>query len=155
VLSGSRDAKGRGTWWAFEGATSVDCLLETNDFVLAIEGKRDEQLSTRTEWVKLRNQLARNLEIAENLSRGRRYGALLIVERNEDLKQSEPASLAKSLKRDVPHYTDAERDFLMRHFIGSVTWADVCQATGLDFARLPEMSQDFYVSYASRTAKGN
>ena len=105
-------------------------------------------LSARTEWLELRNQLARNLEIAENLSSGRRYGALLIVEGKDDFK---PAG-SRFLADDLPHYTEAQRDFLVRHFIGSVTWADVCGATGLDFARLPETSADFYISFASRVA---
>src|SRR5216683_655041 len=149
VLSGSRDAKGRGTWWAFEGPTSVDCFLETEDFVLAVEGKRTEQLSARTEWVKSRNQLARNLEIAENLARGRRYGALLIVEGKDDFKPIDHSFLAD----DLPHYSDAEREFLARHFIGSATWADVCGATGLDFAGLPKTSADFCISFASRVVE--
>lgn len=152
VLSGSRGAEGRGTWWAFEGPTSVDCFLETRDFVLAVEGKRTEQLSARTEWVKLRNQLARNLEIAENLSRGRRYGALLIVEAVEGTNDFKPTDHS-FLADDLPHYSDAERDFLARHFIGSVTWADVCGATGLDFAKLPDTSADFYISFASRVVE--
>jgi len=44
------------------------------------------------------SQLARNLEIAENLARGRRYAAVLIIENKDDFKPIDPASLTKSLK---------------------------------------------------------
>ena len=32
--------KSRRKWWSFEGFTSVDCWLETNNYILLIEGKR-------------------------------------------------------------------------------------------------------------------
>lgn len=51
-------------WWAFEGFTEVDCLIETEKLVLFIEGKRTETLSCATDWFPKRNQLARNLECA-------------------------------------------------------------------------------------------
>jgi hypothetical protein len=57
--TGSRDK-----WWAFEGFTSVDCELRTEQMTLLIEGKRTERLSRSTHWFPQRNQLARNLEVA-------------------------------------------------------------------------------------------
>ena len=56
ALVGSQNSRGNGTWWAFEGSTSVDCFLGTSDLVLAIEGKRTEPLSKRTDWVKVRER---------------------------------------------------------------------------------------------------
>jgi hypothetical protein len=150
ALVGSRDAKGKGTWWTFEGPTSVDCFLETADFVLAIEGKRTEPLSKGTEWVKLRNQLARNLEVAQGMASGRRYGVLLIVENAKDFTVSDHCALSDRLKPDLPHYDDAERDFLARHFLGAVTWQGVCEATQIPFEELPGKSADFYDNYSTR-----
>jgi hypothetical protein len=150
ALVGSRDARGKGAWWAFEGPTSVDCFLETLDFVLTIEGKRTEPLSEGTEWVKLRNQLARNLEVAQGMASGRRYGVLLIVENEKDFVVADHRALSDRLKPDLPHYDDAERDFLARHFLGRVTWQGVCEATRVAFEKLPGKSADFYDKYSTR-----
>ena len=45
-------------WWRFERATEVDCVLATDRLVLCVEGKRNERLSRRTEWLAHRHQLA-------------------------------------------------------------------------------------------------
>ena len=50
-------------WWAFEGFTSVDCLLETDKIVIGIEGKRTETGQSKSvSWYKNRDQLIRNIE---------------------------------------------------------------------------------------------
>src|ERR1700722_7756268 len=41
-LARAGSAGSSGKWWAFEGFTRVDCLLETEQFILLIEGKRVE-----------------------------------------------------------------------------------------------------------------
>lgn len=118
-------------WWAFEGFTEVDCCLETEKLVLLIEGKRTESLSESTAWFQGRNQLHRNLEAARDMSHGREYGVLVISE--EDVPEAafgDPAS-------GLPHLSIADRSELMSHFVGCVTWSDVCAATGVDFRSLP------------------
>jgi len=45
LLSQKRARGSRGEWWAFEGFTSIDCCLETENSLLVIEGKRTESLS--------------------------------------------------------------------------------------------------------------
>ena len=57
-----------GKWWTFEGFTSVDCLLETRSLLLLIEGKRTEAVSKSTDWFPGRNQVIRNLEVAQALA---------------------------------------------------------------------------------------
>jgi hypothetical protein len=47
----------RRAWWAFEGWTSVDCWLETDQLVVFIEGKRTEPISAATSWFPVRNQV--------------------------------------------------------------------------------------------------
>jgi hypothetical protein len=60
----AQGAKGsRRKWWAFEGFTSVDCVLETDRLLVFIEGKRTEKISAATDWYP-RNQIVRNLEVA-------------------------------------------------------------------------------------------
>jgi hypothetical protein len=137
-----------------EGPTSVDCFIETKDFVLVIEGKRTEELSGSTEWVNPRNQLARNLEVAQNLSCGRRYGVLLIVGHGRDFTMADHKAFVEYLSPSLPHYDDEERDFLGRHFLGAITWQDTCAATGLNLHSLPDTSAEFYRKYASRLAAG-
>ena len=118
-------------WWAFEGFTEVDCCLQTDKIVLLIEGKRTESLSESTAWYSGRNQLHRNLEAARDLAAGREFGVLVISE--EELSQRALGNPEAGL----PHLTAAERAELMSHYLGSVTWSQVCEATGIDFRSLP------------------
>jgi hypothetical protein len=122
-----RGAKGSlREWWAFEGFTSIDCCLETADFLLVIEGKRTESLSSSTTYFKKRNQLARNLEIAQSLANDRDFALLLIAERplsNEDAK--------KLIKNGLPHLSAHEEASLAQHYLGCVTWSDVCDRNDL------------------------
>lgn len=118
-------------WWAFEGATEVDCFLETDTFVLVIEGKRTESLSESTAWYRGRNQLHRNLEAARDLAAGREFGVLVISEDPLDAKAlGDP-------EKGLPHLPSAERAELMTHYLGCVTWRQVCSATGIPFESLP------------------
>ena len=149
ALLGSRDSARR--WWVFEGPTSIDCFIETQDFVIAIEGKRTEGgPSPSTSWFKQRDQIARNLEVVQSLACGRRYGALLVVENESELSTADHGSLAKYIAPSLPHYDTNESDFLASHFLGSITWRQLCTATRLNFDSLPERSGDFYRAYASR-----
>jgi hypothetical protein len=118
-------------WWAFEGFTEVDCCLETDKLVLLIEGKRTESLSESTEWYSGRNQLHRNLEAARELARGREFGVFLIGEAEI------PPSALGNPEEGLPHLTSEERADLMTHYLGSHTWRQVCNVTGIGFNALP------------------
>jgi hypothetical protein len=76
-------SKSQRRWWAFEGFTSVDCLLETETLLLLIEGKRTEPVSNSTNWFPARNQIIRNLEVAQTLAAGRQFAVLLCSEELE------------------------------------------------------------------------
>ena len=118
-------------WWAFEGFTEVDCCLETDKIVLLIEGKRTESLSESTAWYSGRNQLHRNLEAARDLAAGREFGVFVIGE------EKIPAAALGSPEAGLPHLTGAESTELMSHYLGGLTWSQVCEVTGIDYASLP------------------
>jgi len=118
-------------WWAFEGFTSVDCLLESDNAVLLIEGKRNDVVSEATDWYAGRNQVIRNLEVAEIRAAGRPFGVLVISESGED--PISPATFTTGL----PHLPEGERTRLREHYLGCVSWHAVCRAVGIEYERLP------------------
>ena len=122
-------------WWAFEGETSVDCFLETPSMVLMIEGKRTEPISSSTDWFDKRNQIARNLEVAQALARGRRYAVLLAAEEETTLSLSDLAA-------GLPHLSSSEQAFLAEHYLGCVTWGELCEHANLqiDFRELSNVT---------------
>ena len=123
--------KSKRRWWAFEGFTEVDCCLETDKVVLLIEGKRTEGLSPSTAWYSGRNQLHRNLEAARDLAAGREFGVFVIGE--EEI----PEAALGSSEAGLPHLSSTERAELMSHFLGTLTWSQVCDITGIDYTSLP------------------
>ena len=126
-------AKSEKLWWAFEGCTSVDYYLETEKLKLYIEGKRTEMLSAATDWYPARNQLLRNLECARADAKGKPFACLLIVEKPmPDLTQ-------KQIEEGLPHMSLADRESLLKHFLGSATWREVCEATGVAYDSLPDV----------------
>jgi len=111
-------------WWAFEGFSSADCFLETDDMVLLIEGKRNDNLAPATRWYPKCNQLARNLEVAECHANGKQFGVLLINEDVFEVSQRE-------IEKGWPYLDLKHRDDLWTHYLGSLTWPVVCSAAGL------------------------
>lgn len=113
-----RGASGsRRKWWAFEGFTSVDCLLETESLVLLIEGKRTEKLSAATDWFPQRNQLARNVEVAASYAAGKKDYAVLVC------AESQISVGASMWSESLPHLSAEEIADLSRHYLGCLTWA--------------------------------
>jgi hypothetical protein len=133
-LSGVRGSMGQ--WWAFEGETVVDCFLETERMVVVFEGKRLEQLSNRTRWMAIRNQLWRSLDAAANVAAatGKRYAVMLLAE------ACEPVGF---FEESMPHL-DLENDtsFLRGHYLGCVTWLQACRSTGINYNDLPKTIED-------------
>ena len=128
LVKGVNDS--RHQWWALEGPTVVDCFFENDDLLLIIEGKRTEPISPGTDWYAARHQIARNLEAAQSVARGRKYGVVLIAEQKLEVTEGQ-------IIIGLPHMAPTEAKFLAGHFIGCVTWIDLCTA-----ARLPiDLSQ--------------
>jgi hypothetical protein len=122
----------RRKWWAFEGFTSVDCVLETDQLLVFIEGKRTERISTATEWYPKRNQIVRNLEVAScaAASAAKAFGVILCTE--------EPVALLEHDFADgLPHLPQPERDELRQHYLGCVTWRQIVDTLcpGLELPR--------------------
>lgn len=118
-------------WWAFEGRTSVDCYLESERVRIYIEGKRTDVLSPSTDWYPYRNQLLRNLESAREDAGRTPFACLLIAE------QRLPALPPTVLEAGLPHLSESDRDGLLKHFLGCITWREACEATGVDYDQLP------------------
>lgn len=125
----------RRKWWAFEGFTSVDCFIETDDLVLLIEGKRTERVSAATVWYPQRNQVIRNLEVAREVAgAGREYAVLLVMEEEPTRAVVNSMILTKSL----PHMTPEEREKLEGHYLGETTWRTLCDNLAVPFESLPD-----------------
>jgi len=125
-------------WWAFEGFTEVDCFLETDRLLLLVEGKRTELLSSATGWYPFRNQLVRNLEVAQEQGHRRDKHFAVMV-----LSEDPIAPLTKQEICDsLPHFDAQKRNSLMEHYLGNATWKSVCDATGLVFSDLPGTTAD-------------
>jgi hypothetical protein len=116
-------AGSRRKWWAFEGYTSVDCLLETNKLLLLVEGKRTEPISCSTHWFPSRNQVIRNLECAQEMARraNKNFAVLVCTEKILDISDVE-------WEKSLPHMTAKERTELKLHYLGCVTWNAIASA---------------------------
>jgi len=124
-------------WWAFEGFTEIDCLIETDSLILAVEGKRTEDgPSKSTSWYKNRNQIIRNLEVLQQKAMNKPFAVILIDDKN-DFKLTQ-----KDIYLGLPHMTVEERIDLITHYLGSVTWQKVCEATGINYNELPDRTQE-------------
>jgi len=119
-------------WWAFEGRTSVDCYLQTDCIRIYIEGKRNDVLSPATDWYPKRNQLLRNLESAASDASGSPFACLLIAE------DRTPSPTDAVIQDSLPHMSEQDRNLLLSHYLGCVTWGDACEATAMDYDSLPD-----------------
>lgn len=121
------DAKGavasRRQWWAFEGFTSVDCVLETDRLLVFIEGKRTEPISVATDWYPQRNQIVRNVEVASCAAAmtGKDFGVILCAETHVDLPE-------QAFMDGLPHLPEPERKTLHAHYWGCTTWRQIVDA---------------------------
>jgi hypothetical protein len=111
----------RRAWWAFEGFTHVDCCLMTERFVLFVEGKRTEAVSSSTRWFANRSQLWRNVEAAKEFGGGREAAVILAVE-SESQGLAALRAAESRLAGSLPHLSPAERAGIDRRFLGFVTW---------------------------------
>jgi hypothetical protein len=115
-------------WWAFEGFTHVDCCLESDTFLLFIEGKRTEPISPATRWFRQRNQIWRNVEAAQELAGERDFGVILAVEGNA---QRLLEAALRTRDDSLPHLSGDQRQELEGHLLGSTIWAEIQARFGL------------------------
>lgn len=125
----------RRKWWAFEGFTSVDCLLETETLLVFIEGKRTEGISSATDWFPRRNQIIRNLEVAREMAGDtKEYAVLICAEQYLELPET-------VWRESLPHLPACEIEELRRHYLGCATWEEISHRLCPDL-RLPDMLDD-------------
>lgn len=129
-----------GKWWSFEGSSHVDCYFETEHVVLLIEGKRTESLSNSVNWYPGRNQLVRNLEVAKEIA-GEKHFAVVVIAENEIGALSQEV-----IDTSLPHFSPKERTDLMRHYLGCLTWKEVCVAVNVPYESLPDTAPDWIAS---------
>ena len=132
--------RSHGKWWSFEGTTSVDCFLETENLILLVEGKRTEPLSTSVNWYPGRNQLVRNLEVAQELAVSKQFAVVVIAEENIGSLSQEV------IITSLPHFSPGDRQALMRHYLGCLTWRQVCKAVNIPYESLPNTVPDWIAS---------
>jgi hypothetical protein len=113
----------RRNWWAFEGFTSVDCVLETDRLLVFVEGKRKEAISAATDWYPKRNQIVRNVEVASCAAKesGKDFGVILCAETHVELPE-------RAFKEGLPHLSESEQQALRTHYWGCITWQQIVDA---------------------------
>lgn len=141
ALAELADVKNAGSarrWWAFEGFTEVDCYLETENLVLLVEGKRNEPLSSTTMWYPKRNQIVRNLEVAQEIGRrkNKEYAVLLASEKPVEFDFEE------DIKTGLPHFNKEENDEIRNHYLGNIYWEDIWAITGRSKEEMPDKTTD-------------
>jgi len=144
VLKSSKDKAE--AWVKFEGYTRLDCLLETTDFILAIEGKRNEVVSRSIQWYPQRNQIVRNLEVIREYAGNKQYA--LILMNKDGIDPIKDADFTLSL----PHLSRKSVKEISRHYLGSISWTEACEALNVPYSNLPdtvcdEINQQKRVTY--------
>lgn len=119
-------------WWAFEGFTEMDCLIETESFLIGVEGKRTEFVSESTHWFRDRNQVVRNIEVLANMAKEKKKDFVFILLTEDGVDPIMEAHFRVSL----PHNEELV-DVLRKHYLGCLSWKDACAVTGLNFNELP------------------
>jgi len=136
-LLNEKGAQGsRKQWWAFEGFTRVDCLLETDEFILGIEGKRTDTVSSIIAWFPQRNQIIRNLEAIKEKAGSKFYAVILMNKDGKDPITDNDFTIS------LPHYSEQEIAEIKTHYLGAVSWRQACEEVGLIYSALPETIRD-------------
>jgi len=135
------DASGLDSNLRLEGATSADCLLECENALVWIEGKRFDWISPSTTWDLARDQLARNLEAVWILANAAKKDYCVIICHEHPLKHHEEALVDGyrncSWAGGWPHISDNQRKEFSKR-IGTVTWQQIA-GKWKDLRTLPEL----------------
>jgi hypothetical protein len=104
------DSSGLPKYLKLEGCTHADCLIECEQAVVWIEGKRNDWLSPCTKWDVTRDQLARNLEAAWLLAKEGKKDFWLLICHEYELKHHEQELIngyrAGTWKAGLPHLSE-------------------------------------------------
>ena len=111
-------------WFALEGYTRPDVYIETNRFILVVEGKRTERkLTDYTTYFKDgRDQLIRHMDAALEIALGKSIFGVVIYEEGADY----PLVLSDSkLKQSLPHRDESERNRIKSGWLTPITWQEL------------------------------
>jgi hypothetical protein len=74
---------------------------------------------------------------------------MLMVEQNAEVEQR---AVLDSLDGSLPHLSPNERQELIGHFLGCITWREACEATSpySDWDSLPDMVRDVVARWRTR-----
>lgn len=149
-------------WFRFEAPTKPDAYIETDTYILIIEGKRFEnKLTTHTTWMDYdRDQLIRHMDSICDLTTGTFrngeiqkpvYGLYIVPSKNDPIiKRHEIAfydyvSACKRYsdinywRRSLPHRADKDKyegsiEVMQKCFLGTLTWEAIeASISGLRF----------------------
>lgn len=111
--------KGKGTWPVLEGDSYPDVFIETNKFVLVIEGKRTESGATKhTTYLDGCDQLLRHMDCALEYAKDKPvYGISICELENEQFGTYSDVCL--------PHRTMATRKLLRKGYLKGITWREL------------------------------
>jgi len=128
-------------WFVLEGPSRPDALLEADDFVVCVEGKRTERIcTTKTTWMPIRSQLLRHMDAAVDAFPTKSVFGLLIVEGHEPdplvpsphwISQCAEQNAPKMVTGSLPHRSVAECSKIAHGVLGVVTWQAVCDRFGI------------------------
>ena len=90
-LEQTATSKGVASHLLLEGPSHADCLIECENMIIWVEGKRDDWLAPGTTWDVTRDQLARNLEAAWRVAAETNRDYCLLICHEESLKHHERA----------------------------------------------------------------
>ena len=137
----------RAKWYIFEGPSKPDAFVETDTFILVVEGKRTEpSLEIDTKWMEHRPQLIRHMDGAMTIAEGRTVLSLLLVEGRSDDPMTVPVKwtceLEEHLQPDqlalsLPHRSDEERQLIVNGVLGIATWQRVCNEFSIRWPPAP------------------
>jgi hypothetical protein len=111
-----------------EGPSHADCLIECEQMIVWIEGKRNDWLAPSTTWDVARDQVARDLESAWLLAQGQKKDYCLLIIHEHPLKHHEEQLIngyrAGTWNGGWPHLDEkTRREF--SHRIGTLTWSSI------------------------------
>lgn len=137
-------------WFVLEGESRPDALLETDEAVICIEGKRTEAgCTTHTTWMRCRSQLIRHMDAACDSFSGKRILGLLIVEgaggadavtpTQHWFEQCANQHVPTMIDGSLPHRNEEERRKIADGVLGVTTWQAVCKAHNLSWPPVPNV----------------
>jgi hypothetical protein len=124
-------------WFIFEGNSSPDIFIETNDSIFVGEAKRTEKdITTKTKWLSQRDQLIRHIDSL--LDQRKKIYSFYILEKDEYLKgyykeRMELYSKKDYFKLNLRHRDDEITERAYNSFIGFVFWEDIADYFNICF----------------------